>query len=450
MDGTLEKPRLRKRRGRPAIPYLFLCMEAGRPIRGSGRFALDGLDVVELGRGERRVASRSDRRLSIQLPDAWMSQPHARLVRDGDAWRLEDLGSRNGSLVDDAAPTTQPLHDGAVLELGGTLFTFRAGLPAVEPPDVLNDVTDHGAADLRLGTVVPAFAARLEDLARVARSAVSILVRGATGSGKEVLARALHAWSGRSGPFIAVNCGAIPANLVESELFGYKKGAFSGAVDDKAGLVTAATGGTLFLDEIADLPLAAQPALLRVLQERAVMPVGAVRATPIDLRVIAATHRDLEAMVESGEFREDLWSRLNGLVVELPRLVDRREDLATLIATLGARFSPDRPITLSSDAARALFHHDWPREIRELEKAIESAIALAAGDEIDLVHLPQSIGEPAAPAGRSSSPALDDPRRAALVDALREHQGNVSAAARALGRPRTQVQRWMKKWGITQ
>jgi transcriptional regulator with PAS, ATPase and Fis domain len=418
-------------------------MEAGRPIRGSGRFALDGLDVVEIGRGrtDRRVASRHDRRLSLELPDAWMSQPHARLLRDGDAWRLEDLGSRNGSLVNDAAPTTRPLDDGAIIELGGTLFTFRAGLPAVDPADVW---IGDGPVDVRLGTVVPAFAARLEDLARVARSAVSILVRGATGSGKEVLARSLHMWSGRSGPFVAVNCGAIPANLVESELFGYKKGAFSGAVEDKIGLVTAAAGGTLFLDEIGDLPLAAQPALLRVLQERAVMPVGAVKATPVDLRVIAATHRDLEAMVKSGEFREDLWSRLNGLVVELPRLADRREDLATLVATIAHRLG--RSVTLSADAARAIFDHNWPREVRELEKAIESAIALAGGEEIDLVHLPPALGEPV----RTSAPAIDDndPRRAALVEALRAHQGNVSAAARAIGRPRTQVQRWMKKWGL--
>jgi len=447
MDGTLEKPRLRKRRGRPAIPYLMLCMEAGRPIRGSGRFALDGLDVVEIGRSQRRVASRSDRRLAIELPDPWLSQPHARLVRDGETWRLVDSGSRNGSLVDDAPANDVSLHDGAVLELGGTLFVFRASLPAVDPPDVLVDASEN-AGDAPLGTIAPALAARLEDLARVARSAVSILVRGASGSGKEVLARALHAWSGRTGPFVAVNCGAIPANLVESELFGHKKGAFSGAIDDKPGLVAAAAGGTLFLDEIADLPAAAQPALLRVLQERAVMPVGAVRASPIDLRVIAATHRDLEAMVEQGAFREDLWSRLNGLVVELPHLADRREDLATLIATLGQRYAAGRPLTLSSDAARALFHYSWPREVRELEKAIESAIALAGGDEIDLGHLPPAIGEPAVPQ-RASAPSLDDPRRAALVDALREHQGNVSAAARALGRPRTQIQRWMKKWGIT-
>ncbi len=418
-------------------------MEAGRAIRGSGRFALDGLDVVELGRGDRRSVSRGDRRLRIELPDAWMSQPHARLVRDGAAWRLEDAGSLNGSLVDDVPPTDRPLHDGAVLELGGTLFCFRAALPEIEPADVLIDATESASA-VRLGTVAPAFAARLEDLARVARSAVSILIRGSTGSGKEVLARALHAWSGRTGPFVAINCGAIPANLVESELFGYRKGAFSGATEDKPGLVAAAAGGTLFLDEIADLPMPAQPALLRVLQERAVMPVGAVRAQPIDLRVIAATHRDLEAMVGTGEFREDLWSRLNGLVVELPRLADRREDLATLIATIAHRLG--RSVALSSDAARALYHHTWPREIRELEKAIESALALADGEEIDLVHLPAAIGDPAAPA---PAPALDDPRRTALVAALRDHQGNVSAAARALGRPRTQVQRWMKKWGLT-
>lgn len=442
MDATREKPHLRQPRPRPTTPYLFLCMEAGRPIRGSGRFALVGLDLVELRRGSQRTAARDGRTLRITLPDTWMSNPHARLVRDGATWWLEDAGSRNGSLVDDAAATRVALRDGAVLELGGSLFRFRTALPAIDPLDMLVDVAHETP---RLGTLLPSFATRLDELARVARSAVSVVVRGTSGSGKEVLARALHAWSGRSGAFIAANCGAIPANLVESELFGYKKGAFSGALDDKPGLVGAASGGTLFLDEIADLPLAAQPALLRVLQERAVMPVGAVRAQPIDLRVIAATHRDLDAMVRAGQFREDLWSRLNGHLVELPRLIERREDLATLIASIAHRLSPARPVSLSVGAARALFHHGWPRDIRELEKAIEAAIALADGEELDLSHLPAALDE----AHESLPPDDDDdPRRAALIAALREHQGNVSAAARALDRPRTQVQRWMKKWNL--
>jgi transcriptional regulator with GAF, ATPase, and Fis domain len=309
--------------------------------------------------------------------------------------------------------------------------------------------------------VLPVFQHRLDELARVAPTAVAVALRGPSGSGKEVIARAIHAQSGRGGPFIAVNCGAIPHNLVESELFGHRRGAFSGAAADRTGLVAAADGGTLFLDEIGDLPLSVQPALLRVLQDRAVVPVGATQPTPVDFRLLSATHRDLAGMIAAGAFREDLWGRLSGYELEVPPLADRREDLATLVADLLDRLAPDREVAISADAARALLRYRWPRNVRELEKCLETALALAGRGDIDLDHLPAVIADGVPRSGRfelevpppraptpTPTPASPDPRRDALVASLREHHGNVSAVARALGKPRSQIQRWMRRWDL--
>src|SRR5207302_1217977 len=189
---------------------------------------------------------------------------------------------------------------------------------------------------------------------------------GETGTGKEVIARAIHAASRRPGAFVAVNCGALAPNLVESELFGHKKGAFSGATEDHNGLVRAADKGTLLLDEIGDLPVPTQAALLRVLQQREVLPLGTTKPMPVDLRVVAASHRDLEAEVGAGRFREDLWSRLAGYTAQLPALRDRREDLGLLVAALLARLVQTRPIRFTSEAGLALVQYDWPRNVREL------------------------------------------------------------------------------------
>jgi DNA-binding NtrC family response regulator len=266
-----------------------------------------------------------------------------------------------------------------------------------------------------------------------------VLLGGATGTGKERVARAVHDLSGRSGAFIAVNCGALPATLVESELFGHKKGAFSGAVSDSPGLVVASSGGTLFLDEIGDLPPPAQAALLRVLEEHEVRPVGATTVTQVDLRVVAASHRDLDAMSDDDAFREDLLARLAGFQLELPALADRRVDLGTMLAEI----APDAKFAAA--AVRALFAYGWPRNVRELVRALERAAALAGASEITLAHLPEEIAtakftaEPVAP---------PDARRDELVALLEKHKGNVTKIAGELGRVRQQVQRWLKRYGL--
>jgi DNA-binding NtrC family response regulator len=301
-----------------------------------------------------------------------------------------------------------------------------------------------------LATLSPSLAAHFDELARLAKSSVNIALCGPSGSGKEVVARALHTLSGRPGPFVAVNCGALPDELVESELFGHRKGAFSGALEDRAGLIRTAHGGTLLLDEVGDLPLDAQPALLRVLQEREVLPVGGSKPLPVDLRVISATHRKLEQLSEKGLFRDDLRARLTGYRAELPPLVARREDLGLLITALIHRLAPARTfsVQLGITAARALFAYDWPLNVRELEKALETALVLSDSGVIELTHLPPELREPASRKKTPPAEEQDDARKAELEALLRQHAGNISAVARSMGKARMQIQRWLARYEL--
>ncbi len=275
---------------------------------------------------------------------------------------------------------------------------------------------------------------------------------GETGTGKEVLARAIHAESGRTGAFVPVNCGALPANLVESLLFGHVRGAFSGALRDEPGLVRTAQGGTLFLDEIGDLALVAQAALLRVLQEREVLPVGATRAIPTDVRVVVATHRSLHKLAESGAFRDDLLARLTGYVYTLPPLRERIDDIGFLVAAILKNVAGERAgsISLSAAAIYALLEHRWPHNVRELEQRLKTAVALAVDGRIERAHLWSSGADEELAreaSGRPSSPE-DDALVAELVERLEAHRGNVTRVGDAMGKSRTQVQRWLRRFGI--
>jgi transcriptional regulator with PAS, ATPase and Fis domain len=285
----------------------------------------------------------------------------------------------------------------------------------------------------------------------MARTSLPVVLRGESGTGKEVLARAVHRLSGRSGAFQAVNCAALAQSLAESELFGYRKGAFSGATEDRPGLIRSAQGGTLFLDEIGDLPLPLQGHFLRVLQESEVTPVGATRAVPVDFRLVAATHRDLEKMAAAGTFRADLLARIGGFTLELPPLRDRKEDLGMLIAALLHRHAgaAAEHVRFSLAAARALVHHDFRLNVRELEKALAVAVTLSEEGRIDVAHLPS--GMPAksdtAPPPQTLSPHAGA-RREQLIELLRTHKGNIAEVGRAVGKARMQIHRWMKRYGI--
>jgi hypothetical protein len=446
--------------GERRVPYLFLVMEARSPSAPPLRIALDGLDVVAIGRGaERRVevtGQPGTRLLMLRLADPWLSANHASFMRrPGERWIVRDAGSKNGTFLLGHRITEAEIDDGAVIELGHTFFVLRTGLPEVPgapgpactAAETIAGKRADGAARVEVPTLSPAFAAKLAELSRVARSAVPVVLEGETGTGKEVIARALHRASGRSGDFVAVNCGALPPTLVEAELFGAKKGAFSGATEDRPGLVRAASGGTLLLDEIGELPAPAQVALLRVLQEREVLPIGATRPVPVDVRFVAATHRPLDRLVEAGAFRRDLRMRLAGYRLYLPPLRERLEDLGLLVAALLGRQEPTLLPALSPRAVRALFRFGWPGNVRQLERALSAAAALAAGAAIGPEHLPEEVRAALedVPGVRDDDDAV---QREEIMALLREHRGNVSAVARATGKARMQVQRWLKRFQL--
>jgi hypothetical protein len=415
--------------------YLVVAFDCAEPLAAPVRLFLDTRQV-SIGRGSSRKWRRrpEEGTLRIDLPGSWVSSTHARLVSSGPAsgtWTLEDDHSKNGTFLNGTrVEQATPLSDGDILEVGNTLMVFRS----LTHIGIASDDVASPSIPALPGTLHAPWSLTLATLLRVARSSAPICLVGETGTGKELLARAVHTASSRSGPFVPVNCGAIVGTLVESELFGTKKGAFSGATEDRPGLVRSADGGTLFLDEIAELPESSQVALLRVLQERAVMPVGATRAVPIDLRVVAATHEDLAALVAAGRFRADLYARIAGHVTRLPPLRDRIEDVGLLVGELLRRLAGERAsrITFARAAGRVLFTYDWPYNVRELEQALNTALAITPDDEIGLAHLPAALSAPSpTPLASEDDPSLEERER--ILAALQACAGNQTRAARALG-----------------
>jgi two-component system response regulator GlrR len=286
----------------------------------------------------------------------------------------------------------------------------------------------------------------------VAGSDASILIRGASGTGKELLARAIHRASPRAkAPFIAINCGAIPEQLLESELFGHIKGAFTGAVSNHQGLFQAADGGTLFLDEIGDMPLPLQVKLLRVLQERAVRQVGATQVQPVDVRILSATHRDLDVAMQEGQFREDLYYRLNVVTLSLPTLAERREDIALLanhfLQTVAVRYG--KPINgFAPDAMEAMVTAQWPGNVRQLFNVVEQVCALATTPLVPLSLVQRALRVPSLEV-LSYTDAKQRFERNYLIQLLRLTDGNVADAARLADRNRTEFYRLLQKYELT-
>lgn len=339
-----------------------------------------------------------------------------------------------------------------------------------------------GFTDMVAGSPVMRALVRLGE--RAAASTIPVLVTGESGVGKELLARAIQAASERSAkPFIAVNCGALPENLVESILFGHAKGAFTGAVSDHAGKFVEANGGTLFLDEVGELPLDAQVKLLRALQEGEVDPVGAKRPVKVDVRVVSATNKDLAKLVEQGRFREDLYYRLNVFPIEAPPLRQRREDIPALVNRFIARFAAEegRPVrACAAQTLQLLMAHDWPGNVRQLENAVFRAVVLCEGAELQPHDFPQIAGpallsavndarppEAPAPANDAAPPEppvlagpggfidpeghirrFEDIERELIVQALRRYHGRMTEVARRLGIGRSTLYRKMREFGL--
>lgn len=434
-------------------PFLFLCFEAHRPLAAPLRISLVDLDELSLGRGASRSYERTaNRKAHLCVDDAWMSSRHARLVKVLGRFAVEDLGSKNGTMQNGEAVTRAALKDGDLVEFGRTFFIFREALEVFPDDPPTFEANRQTAVAPLLATLLPSLGVVYQQLGIIAQTNLPILVTGQTGTGKEVTARSIHEISRRTGAFVAVNAGALPEALVEAELFGHRRGAFSDAKEDRPGLVRTADRGTLFLDEIGELRPPAQAALLRVLEEGEVRPVGATAPIKVDVRIVSATNRPLQAMVDAGTFRADLFHRLAGHTTSLWPLEQRREDLGLLITSFLGRHAAGKTaeVTFHPAAVRALFGYGFPGNARELEKVIGAALAFSQGGEIKEAHLPVwARSQNELPAQETSLGKQEDAAlREELVKLFREHEGNVSAVARAMGKARMQVQRWMKRFGI--
>jgi len=438
-------------RGGPGLVLLYAEEHQGLP----GAFPL---------LGERSTIGREDS-TDLCLPVAAVSRTHAEILWDSSRWLVRDMGSRNGTLLDGHPIAQAVLEPGAELRIGDAVFKFLDFDVGAYCTYALDGNVKAGqrlvpGSDLVGGYQMDRIAA---ELLRIAPTNLSVMLLGESGTGKEVAARELHHQSGRRGAFQAVNCAAIPATLLESELFGYKKGAFSGADRDKPGLVRLADQGTLLLDEIGDMSLEAQAKLLRVLQSREVYPLGATAPERVDIRVVCATHRDLQRLIQLEKFREDLYARLNEYQLRLPPLRDRKEDIYQLARAFVHRHGRAE-LKLSFGFMLGLVNYDWPYNVRELEGCIKRCLALCDGTTIEEALLPEPIQELMADYGRPLSLAEAHSqnypfessrasRGAAPTDAelralLEKHRGNVAAVGRELGKARMQVHRWMERFGI--
>ncbi len=394
----------------------------------------------------------------IHIPESAVSRKHARIRARGGGWVLTDLGGKNGTIVDGrfiGEIELEALHE---IRVGDAVFKFvESGAEHHARYRIDGALLGEDAATRRNrkklvgGYQIDRVVAALE---RAAKVPMSVVLLGETGTGKELFAELIHEASGRKGPLVAINCAALPPQLVESELFGFRRGAFSGADRDKVGLVRAADGGTLFLDEIGDLPLEAQAKLLRLLQSREVIPLGASAPERVDVRVVSATHRDLSRLRREGGFRDDLFARLNEFPVVLPPLRERKEDVYALSVALLAKHGGAH-LTLGFPFIVALLHHDWPFNVRELEACIKRAIALGEGPELGADQLPDEIAENMrdyarrAPAERAVESARGEaPTESELRGLLKLHHGNLSAVARELGKERMQIHRWARRHGV--
>lgn len=403
-------------------------------------------EVHRLGAKTMVVGRKPDPK-GLTVEHGTVSRRHVELRRKPDgSYTVDELGSRNGSRLNGRRLTpgaAQPLTPGDVLRTGDVIWVMEATLSERSAPSVSREA---------IFGRTPAMVRLRAEVAQAAHDPSPVLLIGETGTGKEYAAREIHRLSGREGPFVAINCAALSPQLVESQLFGHRKGAFTGADTHHDGLFRAADGGTLFLDEVGELPLSMQPKLLRVLQEREVLPVGATRAVPVDVRVVSATLRDLARQAEAGSFRLDLYARLSPWEVRIPALRERRGDLVAWFERLTAAWFEARERehetpALGADDLERLLLHDWPDNLRGLDRVVHR-LCSGGGLELPRRSVPpeRSSGEHAAASAPESRPAKPSAEELAAV--LEANDGSIRATAKHYQRDRRQIYRWLEQYGL--
>jgi transcriptional regulator with PAS, ATPase and Fis domain len=406
------------------------------PPDGTEKNHVLGITHVRIGAG-----SSND----VVLEDPHASRFHCELRKTDEGWLLRDLGSLNGTRVGDVAIKEGLLHAGATITVGETKIRFladdgRTDEIAVSPRHSFGDVVGRS---VRMREVFGV-------LERIAATDLTVLIGGETGSGKDVIARAIHKSSPRAkGPMVVFDCAAVAPNLIESELFGHVKGAFTGADANREGAFERADGGTLFLDEIGELSLELQPKLLRALEQRRVKAVGGQKEIPVDVRIIAATHRNLEQKVKEGGFRQDLFFRLSVVTVQVPALRHRTEDLPLLVETV--LVSLGKSVGISPETMTILEKYDWPGNVRELKNVIESAAAVCDSDQIEPRHLmffKPRRRDPTMEKLPLAGKTLESIERNAIQQTLEQCGGNKTKAAKQLGISPSTLYEKVKKYKL--
>ena len=435
-----------RREATPATVNLRRCKLV--VIKGTQRgteFVITG-DLFRVGK-----AAEND----LALDDETVSRIHFEIVRDAKGYLVRDLKSTNGTFLDGAEVKEAYLRAGSVIRIGSSELKFT---PFEERIEILPSEKEQ------LGEMVgrsPAMREIFGLVERIAPTDATVLIEGETGTGKDMIARTLHQLSRRAvHPFIVVDCGAVAGTLIESELFGHEKGAFTGAVTARQGAFELASGGTVFLDELGELSLDLQPKLLRVLEQRELRRVGGTKTIKVDLRVIAATRKDLRSEVEKGKFREDLFFRLNVVPMTAPPLRERREDIPLLIDTMLAKLGP-AGAQLSEQTRAALMGHDWPGNVRELRNVIERALLLGADPGMLVAPLgPPEVAksaqlrdsiefEPAVSFRETKEKWNELFERRYLTWLIKRAEGNISKAARDADMDRKYLHKLLRKYGIS-
>ncbi len=396
----------------------------------------------------------------VALKDSTVSRRHAEIVRTREGTLLRDCASTNGTFANEMRVREVFLTPETRFRIGKTEMVFT-------PDDEIIEITPSNRNHLD-AMVGRSYAMRevFAIIERVAPTDLTVMITGETGTGKELASRAVHNLSHRSaGPFRVFDCGAAPETLIESELFGHERGAFTGAHASREGLFESANGGTIFLDEIGELPIQLQPKLLRVLEQREVRRVGSGRTRKVDVRVVAATNRDLAAEVQKGTFREDLFYRLAVVEIRLPPLRERLMDMESLVTHfLGRVRHPHSIVGLAPEILQLFESYHWPGNVRELNNVIMRAVPFSNGPLITLDALPEALRAPSRPRARAAAPPrilladrpfkdakeelIDGFERAYLTDLIERNGGNISRAARAAGMDRKSIARLLKKHGI--
>jgi transcriptional regulator with GAF, ATPase, and Fis domain len=381
----------------------------------------------------------------IRLDSPKVSRHHAEIHRQGPIFVIQDLGSKNGIYVDGERLQHAPLGPGRIVRVGDRIAVLVTVANGTEGRDQISGPSSvlHSVPEMVCGRILTQV---LEPLRRTARHDLSIILQGETGTGKELVARSVHAWSGRSGPFFAVNCATLPPAIADGELFGYRRGAFTGAEQHHAGYFRSAHLGTLFLDEVSELSLELQAKLLRALQEREVLPLGASFPVPIDIRVICASQCSLRNAVQSGAFRADLHARLDGYTCLLPPLRERCEDIPVMFESFIRRHSAGKIFDIEPKLVERLCLYPWPQNVREVEQLARRLIALHGHeDTLDRACLPEHM-QPLLTLEHSRSLPNSDRKSyelRRLRAALRSADGNLTRAAAALGLSRFRAYRLM-------